>query len=165
MSDEEDTGQSLVAYLGEIKRSPPRPTPYESRRREIELHPYEAPVPDCAATTRQGEPCKRPADPRTGYCPSHEHLSDRAARRRPLPPMDVEAAVERRAQRDAIDNPPSLHLILKRVRSMIDAERNGDRAALRDSLVDIAAAAKNAAEEMAPHAVEAPVSHERAAIS
>ena len=32
--------------------------------------------PRCRATTRKGTPCRRVPLPRTGYCPSHQHLAD-----------------------------------------------------------------------------------------
>ena len=36
---------------------------------------------ECRATTRKGRPCQRMPLPHNGYCPSHQHLSERSEER------------------------------------------------------------------------------------
>lgn len=155
-----EEGQSFLGYLREVqeaahpkKPSKPRPKKPKAPAPIVEyptLGEDSAPPPpvatvDCKATTRKGTPCVRPADPRTGYCPSHVHLGREA----PLTPLDVDAAIDARATRDIEENPASLNLLLQRVATVIDAHRNGSKWAMRDALLDVAAAARNAAAELA----------------
>lgn len=158
--ESENGGQSLVAYLESERNAKPKPRPYKRREVAVELRPYEPPPPPgieerpvvdepCSQLTRAGTPCQR--DGVRDYdgvllCASHAHLAPRNGG--PLRAIHVDHEIEQRIKRDALHNPPSLHLILQRVRGMIDADQHGDRAALRESLLDIASAATHAAREM-----------------
>jgi hypothetical protein len=65
----------LHAYLV-IERNIALALEYLSRLPEPELNGNGA-ARSCEAMTRKGRPCQRPPLPRSEYCPSHQHLTER----------------------------------------------------------------------------------------
>ena len=159
-SPDTEEGQSFLGYLREVQEAAPPKKPSKPKAKKPKapapiveyptLGEDSAPPPmvetgPCQYLTRKGAPCERPADIRTKACPSHAHLVREAAL---LPLKDVDVEIEARRVRDAKGNPPSLHLLLKRVADVVNAMKGGSRWAVRDALLDVAAVARNAAEGM-----------------